>query len=80
MVIAVPAKNPPADFSALAQDGLPKARSADGSNSLQSPLGELLESALFRSGASRGLARTVAQQHGMRVLTWRTEPAKAKTP
>jgi hypothetical protein len=80
VVIAVPAKNPPADFTALAQDGLARARGADGNNSLRSPLGELLESAMFRSGASRGLTRTVAQQHGMRMLTWRTEPGRPTTP
>jgi hypothetical protein len=37
-------------------------------------LGELLESAMFRSGASRGLTRVVGKQHAMRVLTWRTVP------
>jgi hypothetical protein len=74
VVIAVPAKNPPVDFSALEQDGLARARAADGSNSLQSPLGELLESALFRTSTRGPLRRTVVQQYGMRVLTWRTEP------
>jgi hypothetical protein len=70
VVIAVPAKNPPADFTALAQDGLVRARSAD----LQSPLGQLLESAMFRTGSRSTLSRGVAEQHGMRVLTWKTEP------
>ncbi len=74
VVIAVPAMKPPADFSVLAQDGLERARSADGSNTLKSPLGQLLESAMFRSGTRRGLTRTFAEQHGMRVLSWRTEP------
>jgi hypothetical protein len=73
VVIAAPASNPPVDFSALAQPGLPHARAADSLGSLRSPLGELLESALFRSGTRRGLGRSVADQHGMRVLTWRTE-------
>lgn len=76
VVIAVPAKNPPADFTALAQDGLARARSADGSKNLQSPLGELLESAMFRSGSRGTMTRKVAEQHGMRVLTWRTEPGR----
>jgi hypothetical protein len=80
VVIAVPAKNPPADFTALAQDGLARARSADGSNSLRSPLGELLESAMFRTGSRGSLARTIADQHGMRVLTWRTEPKQTNGP
>jgi hypothetical protein len=74
VVIAVPAKNPPADFTALAQDGLAQARGADRSESLRTPLGELLEAALFRSGSRGVLSRSVAEQHGMRVLPWRTEP------
>jgi hypothetical protein len=74
VVIAVPQRKPPADFTVLAQDGLARARSADASKSLQSPLGELLESAVFRSGTRGPLTRKVAEQHGMRVLTWRTEP------
>jgi hypothetical protein len=80
VVIAVPAQNPPADFTALAQDGLPRARSADGGNNLKSPLGELLEAAMFRSSSRGTLKRTVAEQHGMRLLTWRTEATKPKTP
>ncbi len=74
VLIAAPANNPPADFSALAQGGLALARGVDRNQSLRSPLGELLESAMFRSGSSRGLGRSVVDQHGMRILTWRTEP------
>ena len=74
VVIATPATNPPADFTPLAQAGLALARGADPRRSLQSPLGELLESAMFRTGGRRGLGRAVAEQHGMRILTWRTEP------
>jgi hypothetical protein len=74
VVIAAPANNPPVDFSALAQPGLPRARAADVRQSLKSPLGELLESAMFQSGSRRGLGRSVADQNGMRILTWRTEP------
>jgi hypothetical protein len=80
VVIAVPAKNPPADFSALAQDGLVRARAADGTGSLRSPLGALLESAMFGTGTRGPLTRTVVQEHGMRVLTWRTEPGTDKAP
>jgi hypothetical protein len=74
VVIAAPASNPPADFSALAQGGLPLVRAADANPSLRSPLGELLESAMFGTGSRGGLSRSVADRHGMRVLTWRTEP------
>jgi len=74
VVIAAPANNPPVDFSALAQGGLALARGADPNQNLRSPLGELLESAMFRSGSRRGLGRSVVEQHGMRILNWRTEP------
>jgi hypothetical protein len=73
VVIAVPAKNPPVDFGALAQDGLKQARAADRNDSLRSPLGELLQFAMYGSGSGRTLKRSVAEQHGMRALTWRTE-------
>jgi hypothetical protein len=74
VLIATPASNPPADFTALAQGGLPLARAAGPRGNLRSPLGQLLESAMFRTGSRRGLGRSVSAQHGMRVLSWRTEP------
>jgi hypothetical protein len=74
VVIATPASNPPVDFTALAQGGLALARDADRRRSLQSPLGQLLESAMFRTESRRGLERSVSAEHGMRVLNWRTEP------
>jgi len=80
VVIAAPANNPPVDFSALAQGGLPLARAADTSQSLRSPLGELLESAMFPSGSRRGLGCSLADRHAMRILTWRTEVAVPETP
>jgi hypothetical protein len=73
VVIAVPANNPPVDFTALAQGGLTLARSVDRTRGLQSALGQLLESAMFRTGKRRGLARSISAQQGMRVLAWRTE-------
>lgn len=80
VVIATPAKNPPVDFTALAQDGLQRTRAADRGQSLRSPLGELLEYAMYRSGVRRGLSRSFAEQHAMRVLNWRTEPRQVKSP
>jgi hypothetical protein len=69
VVIAAPAKAPPVDFSALAQEGLAVERSPV----RRSPLGELLEQAMHRTGQRGSLPRRVAEQHGMRALTWRTE-------
>ena len=73
IAIVTTAKNPPADFRALAQDGLQRAAAADRSGDLRSPLGELLTSALF-GGGTRGLPQAVADQYAIRILTWRTEP------
>jgi hypothetical protein len=80
VVIATPPKNLPVDFTALAQEGLRRTRAADRGQSLRSPLGELLEYAMYRSGSRSGLSRSFAEQHAMRVLKWRTEVAKPKTP
>jgi hypothetical protein len=74
VVLAAPASSPPVDFTVLTQRGLPLARSADASQSLRSPLGELLESAMYRTRSREGVSPSVAQQYGMRILTWRTEP------
>jgi hypothetical protein len=74
VVLAAPASNPPVDFRVLAQRGLPLARDADASQSLRSPLGELLESAMFRTRGREGLSASLAQRYGIRVLTWRTKP------
>jgi hypothetical protein len=74
VVIVVPHRKPPVDFTILAQEGLPRARAADAGNSLKTPLGRLLEAAMFRSGTRGPLSWALAEQHGMRVLTWKTEP------
>jgi hypothetical protein len=74
VVLAAPAGNPPVDFTPLAQDGLPRARSADTSRSLRTPLGELLETAMFGASSRRGLTPEVVQEHGMRTVSWRTAP------
>ncbi|MGO8903250.1 MAG: caspase family protein [Isosphaeraceae bacterium] len=73
VVIAVPASNPPTDLTPLAQDGLRLSRESDRNASSRSPLRDLLESAMFRTGTRRGLVRVVAERHTMRILTWRTE-------
>jgi hypothetical protein len=73
VVIAVPTSNPPADFTALAQGGLPLARAAKAREILRSPLGQLLESAMFQSATRGRMNRSVAREHGMRILNWRTE-------
>jgi hypothetical protein len=75
VALVVPAGNPQVDFGILAQEGLDQARDNDTSLALKTPIGRLLEAALFRSGSTRGPApaesvHTVAAS----ILTWRTEP------
>jgi hypothetical protein len=77
VVIAAPASNLPVEFTALAQEGLPLTRGTIPGRALRSPLGELLEAAMFRSSSRRGLTPVVADRHAMRVLTWRTEPRQS---
>jgi hypothetical protein len=74
VVLAAPASNPPVDFTVLTQRGLSQARGADASQSLRSPLGELLESAIFRTRGPEGMSTANAARYGMRILSWRTEP------
>lgn len=78
VAIAVPSQNPPIDFGILAQPGLELRRGGDRSRALTTPLGQLLESAVYRVGGTRGVTRSVAdQQMGVRVLSWRTEAGRA---
>src|SRR5438552_13893245 len=81
VAIAVPSQNPPIDFGILAQPGLETRRSGDKSRALSTPLGQLLESAMYRVGGTRGVERPVVEgEMGIRVLSWRTEPAAAPPP
>jgi hypothetical protein len=74
VAIAVKTSNPPVDFGAFSQEGLALARAVDRGNSLRTPLGELMQFTMYRTATPRTLSRTAAEQYGMRVLTWRTEP------
>jgi hypothetical protein len=75
VAIGVRARVPTADFTCLAQRGLGAARAADTSNVLDTPLGRLLESALTRTGGTRGLDQAAVREVGTRVIHWRTKPA-----
>jgi hypothetical protein len=74
VVIAAAATVPPADFTILAQGGLRGTRGEGREPVQSSPLGELLEFALLRSGTRGGLSAPEAARYGIRALTWRTEP------
>ncbi len=74
VVIAAPANNPPVDFSALAQPGL---RAREGCGFEPKPPVATGGTAGIRDVPVRLPPRAepvVADQNGMRILTWRTEP------
>jgi hypothetical protein len=72
VVIAVipPPQGQRIDFSFLAQPSLERVRGAAMSGGgLDSPLGQLLQTALFAEGTTRGL-RTTMDNHAVRRITW----------
>ena len=78
VLIAVRAGRDPVDFSCLEQPTLAKARAAHrGASAMGSPLGRLLESAVYGSGKARGLGAGDLGDFTVRLLPWVTLPAKA---
>lgn len=77
VAIAVPSQNPPIDFGVLAQPGMQTRRGRDTSRALETPIGQFLESSIYRVGNTRGLKRVGAEKEmGIRVMTWQSEPAR----
>jgi hypothetical protein len=74
VIIAGRSRTPPPDFTCLAQETLQQCRGEDRGQSLNSPLGQLLESALFRTHRTRGLEFLAFSEHTVRLLPWRTVP------
>jgi hypothetical protein len=73
VVIAVRAElqREPMNFSFLEQPSIERARGTPRTTpSLDSPLGKLLQSAMFAEGATRGLSRASIDKHAVRRLTW----------
>jgi hypothetical protein len=72
------------DFSCLAQPSITQARASverergasGAARTLDSPLGQLLQNALFGEGTTRGLDTTSLSEHALRVLSWRTRATK----
>jgi len=80
VAIAVKAGDKPADFTWLAQPNAEQALRIGlvrGAEYLESPLGRLLQQALFAEGDTRGLERGPSRaNHALRLLSWRTLPGK----
>lgn len=68
--LAVKASGQPLDFTFLAQPRLERSRGPD----LDSPLGQLLKSALFGQGTTRGLGKTAIKDHAFQLLSWQVVP------
>lgn len=80
--VQAPAQQEPADFSFLAQETLPQTRGPAQRAVLDSPLGQLLASALFsqddEGNRRRGYQVTEIGQHAFEVVSWRVVPAGEK--
>jgi hypothetical protein len=69
----------PLDFSYLEQPELSQVQSTTrGAQARQSPLGRLLEHALYGVGSTRGARDTDLSTYAVRVLSWQTAPAASK--
>ena len=76
VVIAVQAGAGQADFSYLEQPSLEQAlRHASRTSAMQSPLGQLLQHALYGQGQVRGAGKAVLETYTVRLLSWATQPA-----
>jgi len=76
--VALKSEGQPVDFNWLAQDSIEQARAAGAVNGaergLDSPLGQLLRTALFADGAQRGLKMADTDSVEMQVISWQTSP------
>jgi hypothetical protein len=75
LVIATNGQGQPLDFGWLAQDSLEQARALTGSGSQasqKSPLGQLLQHAMFREGNERGLKLAATADVAFRTISWQT--------
>lgn len=75
VAIAVRAEKVRQNFSCLEQPSLERVRGAE---SLSSPLGQLLQTALYGSGETRGLRRSQVDNYAIRLLPWMTVPAPSE--
>ena len=70
-------EGPPLDFTFLAQPTLEAARGAErtrGGSALASPLGRLLEHAMFASGNARSADRESLDEYRLEMFSWKVAP------
>jgi hypothetical protein len=76
VIIAMKAGAGQADFSYLEQSSLQQAlRHATHTSAMQSPLGQLLQYALYGQGQVRGASKAALETYTMRLLSWSTKRA-----
>jgi hypothetical protein len=78
VMIAVPGVGEPLDFSLLDQPTLPRTRSANGPKQLRSPFGELLKTAMYGQGMTRGESAKDLSQQCWGLISWRVEDEPEK--
>jgi Caspase domain len=82
VVLAVRAVGQPVDFACLKQPTLERARQDESvrggpqSRLLDSPLGKLLQNALYGEGTTRGAARDALDENTLMLLSWHILPGK----
>lgn len=78
VALAVKAGRVPVDFSFLEQPTIERARGAAtrGTDPLDTPLGRLLQNAVYKEGSTRGMARVDLDEYGTALLSWQTRPAR----
>jgi serine/threonine protein kinase len=81
VLIAAPRKGAAADFSFLADPDLSRARAAlkagARERTLETPVGLLLQSALYAAGSVRGADVQSINEHAFRKVTWQMRPPKS---
>lgn len=74
-VLTEPQK-PRMEFTCLAQEGLPRSRG--GTDSLDSPLGQLLKNAMYAEGQTRGAPAAVLNRYAVTSVTLRVDPPRSE--
>ncbi len=75
VAIAVKAERDVIDFSCLAQPNLNALKTrGTTATSLASPLGQLLDHAVFAGSPTRGLKKPAIKAHSLQLLTWEIQP------
>lgn len=78
IAIAVKSQREVVDFTCLAQSSVDRTetRGSGEKATLNSPLGQLLDHAVFSGSPTRGLKQTSVKSHWMKLVSWETQPKR----